>query len=544
MFGSLARAAFWKSMADTPVLARTGAMLKPRTNLLRVETYIRRLKPIEVVTDATSAGHLMAALEAAGRYDIYWSNEHFYRWLSSTATPRATVRPIMAMDRRFVVRVSDQVAPPEKLAFLRRLAGDGRFPGAAVAQARFLAKSGKAQPALDLVRRARDAARRIMGANGLHIVENQIVALERAIAGKPIHRALRRYLGDDDGHLAERTCRFPFERIDIHENGNASVCCSHWTPGYSMGNVMTDGQTALEIYNSPSAIAVRESVLDGSFRFCDHVKCPWIAGDWLPRKEEVQGVNARQAIETGRLAFERPSYVTLAFDASCNLSCPSCRLRLITEKADIQIDKEELIESSIIPLLKNVERLNINPAGELLVSRPLRRLLSRLNRRDFPNLTIEIITNGTLFTPREWAKFPGIHDMVETIRVSTDGATKATFEKLRRGGRWEPFLENMRFLASLREADVIKTLQFSMTYQLDNFREMPDFVGMCRALHPSAHVLFEKLENWGTFSATEYTRKAVHLMTHPLHEEFLSVIRLPKLKIVRPSLDADYAGLL
>jgi hypothetical protein len=52
MFGNLARAGFWKSMAGQPVLARTGAVLKPRTRLLRMETFIRRrLKPREVASD-------------------------------------------------------------------------------------------------------------------------------------------------------------------------------------------------------------------------------------------------------------------------------------------------------------------------------------------------------------------------------------------------------------------------------------------------------------------------------------------------------------
>src|SRR5262249_51525352 len=106
------------------------------------------------------------------------------------------------------------------------------------------------------------------------------------------------------------------------------------------------------------------------------------------------------------------------------------------------------------------------------------------------------------------------------------------------------FIENMRFLAGLRSSNTIKDLQFSMTYQLDNFHEMPDFVDLCRSLHPSSSVIFEKLENWGTFSAGEYTDKAVHIMAHPMHEEFLSIIRLPKLRPSPPSLKADYAGLL
>jgi len=201
--------------------------------------------------------------------------------------------------------------------------------------------------------------------------------------------------------------------------------------------------------------------------------------------------------------------------------------------------------------LKKAKTLNINPAGEIFVSRPLRRLLSRLNSADFPGLRIDMISNGTLFNEREWEKFPGIHDMVASVRISTDGATKATFEKLRRGAEWEPFLDNMRFLAELRKNGAIKSLLFSFTYQLDNFREMPLFVDLTRDIDPMRTVIFEKLENWGTFQPEAYREIAVHHLGHPLHEEFLSVIRHPNLAMTPThvitsagGVSGDYAGLL
>jgi hypothetical protein len=527
------------------MLTRVGARLRPRTRLRQLKTFVRlRLHPIEVKSNAADAGQVVAALQAADRGDLYWSNEFFYRWLNAIERPTVQATAIIAMNRRFTVRIESSVGSTTKELLLRRLAADGRFPGAGIALARWLAKTTTLDQALSVAESALAATNRSGGIFGIHILENQITALKRTIVGKPLHHALRRYLGDDDGYMRERTCPFPFERVDLQENGNTSVCCAQWMPGFSIGNVMTDGMTASQIYNSPNAQSARQSVLDGSFRYCDEVKCPWISGDRLPRKEEVEGRNVRKAIEHGDLTFEHPSYVILAFDASCNLSCPSCRVHVITEKAAMQIEKEELIESSIMPLLRNADRLNIDPAGELFVSRPLRRLLSKLNRRDFPNLKIEIITNGTLFTPREWAKFPGIHDMVESVRVSMDGASKPTFEKLRRGARWEPFVENMKFLASLRQNRIISLLQFAMTYQLDNFREMPAFVDICRSFDPVSLVNFEKLENWGTFATEDYARKAVHLATHPLHEEFLSIIRNPKLLPQPALLTADYVGLI
>jgi hypothetical protein len=537
-----------------PTLGWVGSIVKPRTRYHRARAFIQtrmalaeafvraRLKPLEVASEAADVGQLIAGLKSADKFDVYWSNEYFYRWLTSVSGAREDSGPITATGRRFVIRTAPAVDTATKQKFLIHLARDGWFPGATVALARCMGRDGKLTEALVLAKKGLAAANRVGAKSNIHVLANQITALERTVAGKPIHRALRRYLGDDDKYLNERTCPLPFEHLEIQENGNATVCCGYWTPEFSMGNVMK--RAASEFYNSEQAISIRQSVLDGSFRHCDLVKCAWISGDRLPRKEEVEGRNARRAVETGQLQFERPTKMVLAFDASCNLSCPSCRVRIITEKAPLQIEKEEVIENSILPLLHDMECLNLDPAGELFVSRPLRRLLSKLNRRDFPNLKLEIITNGTLFTPREWVKFPGIHDMIESIRVSTDGATKATFEKLRRGARWEPFLENMRFLARLRQDNVFRLLQFSMTYQLDNFREMPAFVDFCASLDPLSRVVFEKLENLATFAPKEYLRRAVHYAAHPLHSEFLAIIRDPKLRPNRPQLMVDYAGLL
>lgn len=86
-------------------------------------------------------------------------------------------------------------------------------------------------------------------------------------------------------------------------------------------------------------------------------------------------------------------------------------------------------------LLLGVYRVHGNSGGQWLVSRPLRRLLSRLST-EFPNLHLSIISSDTLFNERERSKFQGIHDLTDSFRISTDAACKETFEKLRRGAKW------------------------------------------------------------------------------------------------------------
>ena len=107
------------------------------------------------------------------------------------------------------------------------------------------------------------------------------------------------------------------------------------------------------------------------------------------------------------------------------------------------------------PLLPTLRVLNLNPAGELFGSRPSRKLLGLINEERCPDLLLDIISNGTLFSEEEWNKFPGIHGKIRSVRISTDAACKETFETLRRLGKYDVFCANMRFLRGLRDRGVI-----------------------------------------------------------------------------------------
>src|SRR5713226_1589645 len=69
---------------------------------------------IAVASHPDSVHHLVSALEACARHDIYWSNEHFYRWLQhapgrnagwlSTFACRPKELNVEAAGCRFVIR--------------------------------------------------------------------------------------------------------------------------------------------------------------------------------------------------------------------------------------------------------------------------------------------------------------------------------------------------------------------------------------------------------------------------------------------------------
>jgi MoaA/NifB/PqqE/SkfB family radical SAM enzyme len=356
--------------------------------------------------------------------------------------------------------------------------------------------------------------------------------------GKSVPPRLEKFAGDDNGYLRQFVCPLPFERFDIGPDGQVLVCCGHWLPTH-IGNFMT--QPVQDVLNSPTAKAIRQSVTDGSYKYCNHLECGTMAQDTLPRRDELQRhPRVRKAISEVNYEVDGINEIMFAFDQTCNLSCPSCRTHVITEKASQSIEKARAVEEKLLPLLSGLHTLHINPAGELFGSKPSRKLLELINDERCPNLHLDIISNGTLFSREEWNKFPGIHNKVRSVRISIDAARKETFEKLRRLGKYDIFVRNMRFLRELRLAGVIRELKFSFTYQLDNFREMKEFVHFCEEMCADL-AIFERLQNIA-FTEEEFHRKAIHFPEHPLHCEFIAVIKDPVFRTTRVWHDFDYAG--
>lgn len=495
---------------------------------------------------ATEPGEtaLLSGLRALTRHDLFVAVDGLYRWLR--ATPAGASLAPAGDGKGAVLCLGGTDALTSRFADLEALAGialqspsgGGLFAEAAILSlARldsFASRYAQAQERLLTL-----AARPSADPRWAHLVHDTLFALDCRLREVPLPAALEHLVGDDPGYLKQRICAQPFKRFDIQPDGDVLVCCHHWLPT-RIGNIYLD--TPDGILNSPTVRDIRGSMLDGSFKYCRLSHCSLALTDSLDVKHRSIDPVAQWAAETGSTKVEHAHSVVVAFDQSCNLSCPSCRSGIITDKGPIRDVKVEAADTVILPLLRRARQVLINSAGEVLASKPSRHILARLNRREFPELEVDIISNGVLFGPGEWEKFPGIHDMIGYVRISVDAATQETFERLRRGGQYDRFCRNMAFLADLRRQGIIPRLAMSFTYQADNFREMPAFVEWCRR-HAVDYVTFEKLENIA-FPAEVYRRKAVHFPDHPDYEEFRNLLSHPLLAdpIVHIDLPPDIAA--
>ncbi|MES9996759.1 SPASM domain-containing protein [Desulfovibrio aminophilus] len=363
-------------------------------------------------------------------------------------------------------------------------------------------------------------------------------ALNSIVNGEEVPLRLKKFIGHDNGYLKNFICQEPFRRFDVGPCGDVLLCCGHWLPR-SIGNFERDD--ILSILNSPLALKIRKSVTDGTYKYCNHLECSALIQEYLPSRETVKDKLILHALETGDFTVPHLDNLMFAYDRSCNLSCPSCRNERYIVSGDAAKLMTKSVRERLIPLLRHVRVLNLNPAGELFASKSCRNIMRALESKECSHIKLDIISNGTLFSERVWARFPGIHDKIRSVRISTDSCTKSGFEKLRRGANWEIFLQNITFLSELRRKGVIPQLKFSFTYQRDNFREIPSFVDFCTSFGAD-FVIFERLQNLGTFTQEQFCERAVHRPDHPLHAEFLAIISDKRLSDIRTWNDFDYHG--
>ena len=335
------------------------------------------------------------------------------------------------------------------------------------------------------------------------------------------YRARQLANGDDGYDLRDHVCLKPFEQIDVLE-GSTHLCCASWLHK-SIGNLAT--QSHEDVWTSDSAEAIRQSVLDGSYRYCNKVACPDIPRRALTKKSDLAHDPWWQnVIENHVGKIDRaPVRVNLAYDRHCNLSCPSCRETLITSNDQVRDRLDQITQKNVFPLLRNAHEAFVTGSGDPFASRTFRKMLQWVTDETCPDLKIILMTNGMLFTEKEWAKFPNLVGKVKIIKISMDGASKESHEKLRRGSKWDVMMHNVPFAGSLVAKGEIDAMELVFVVQQENFHEMSAFVDLAKRVGATS-VYFERITNWGTFSQEEYARKAVFSPTHSEHAAFLTAM--------------------
>jgi len=352
-------------------------------------------------------------------------------------------------------------------------------------------------------------------------------------------------------------CKQPFTHFEVKEDGKVHLCCPSYLP-YVPGNI--NEKSIEEIWNGEPALELRRSILNGEYNYCSRVTCPAIQNNTLKKVDYIIDITKKypDLISDGKIGFDEikvitkvynegidkltdeelkiplPTHINLSEDKSCNLHCPSCRVKKIMYKSGTKFNRaknlnDKLVEAFLTTPTDRFFTINCCGSGDPFASKIYRNMLYNINGNDFPNLKIDIQTNGLLFTKTMWNKLHKIHNNLRRCEISFDAGTKETYEqKTRLGGNWDILLKNCDFLDNKSKDFIQFNIKYHYVVQVTNYKEMP----ICIKLILDRFQNFEKIQfvlvnDWNTWSKEEFESQCMWKTTHPEHEQFLEVLRDP-----------------
>lgn len=177
----------------------------------------------------------------------------------------------------------------------------------------------------------------------------------------------------------------------------------------------------------------------------------------------------RDASLSGRRRLA-PDGLWIAVTENCNFKCIGCWREGLFKKTYLSHDElRKMLASSTGQAYSYISFTN----GEAFLHPQLCDLIE-MAREYHPNAVIDLISNGSIPPKGRFAKAVA---MVDDFGMSIDGATKETYESIRRGGNFEKFLDNVREVVAIRKAaGKPGGLSFSFTAITRNIGELPDVV--------------------------------------------------------------------
>ena len=322
----------------------------------------------------------------------------------------------------------------------------------------------------------------------------------------------------------EHICTLPFETFEVGSNGDVYCCCPNWNNFYSIGNIFSDNYE--EIWNSERVKELRKKILNKDYSLCDKNSCPYCKRQLFPlSKRTLKKSFWKKDHPSFQIHMKKsPVSVKLGYDSECNIACKMCRDKIIC------LSDEELelfnsrIDSLLIPLLNDVQVLEVNVKGDPFASRHSRLLAEKVAKK-YKHIKFDFQTNGILCTENMLKQLKISLDRIYAIRVSIHAATAETYSKIVQNGEkfFPVILENFKFLSLAREKH---SFMFFLHFVVSavNYKEIPDFIRM--AEHFGARPFFWELRQV-QYNYTALDNDFIVEPDHPLHEDLKKVLRNP-----------------
>ncbi|MBE7704866.1 MAG: hypothetical protein E7Z90_03520 [Cyanobacteria bacterium SIG29] len=297
-----------------------------------------------------------------------------------------------------------------------------------------------------------------------------------------------------------KVCYMPFYMAEISEDGNVYPCCPRFVDFFSFGNLLKNDFQ--EVWLSEKANLFREKILNNDYSLCNKDMC---ISSVFKEKELV----LHQWNENRNCKFLR-----LAYDTVCNVACKTCRDEIKVTFSG----KQEEITKKIIPLLDNVEIIQLSVAGDVFASKNGIDFIKFVTN-NYPKILFEIDTNGILLTKNLYEEL-NLRGKIKDIRISIPGATQKTYNKIVCKGNFSAVMENLKFIAEEKKNGYISSIFINMVIAKYNYKEMAKMAKIAQKFN--VNVNYTCYQPWEhTTLAKKYKELAVFEKDNPLYKDFL-----------------------
>lgn len=299
-------------------------------------------------------------------------------------------------------------------------------------------------------------------------------------------------------------CKDPFDGCSIDRFGNVFVCTCDGKLPVSVGHIL-DFQSLEQIWNNSIAKSLQQTILDGSFCYCDVNTCGILYSS-TTADEYFQHTTCKE--------------IFLNIDESCNLQCPSCRDNLIyIKKGKDYADKKTWVDHfhNLVKNYSGALDLYTSGNGDPFASEIYQEFLNTCQLKH--NQKFNFLTNGLLLKQRISSN-PYLIENTNTIMISIDAGSEVVYEDVRRPGKWSRLIENLDYLHELANNHSINA-QLNFVIQRANYHDIPNFIQLADRYNFRTH--YALLEDWRTFGGVFYKNNAVHLPDHPEHHQWLDI---------------------
>lgn len=311
-------------------------------------------------------------------------------------------------------------------------------------------------------------------------------------------------------------CSRPFEFMFVTRSFDERDVPMIWPCGWV--NVANAEDTDLtkysveEIWHSATFEKVRESIRDGSFRYCNCHSCPFISNNSLEEYDEEEFIKKT-------IPQKYPLSFDLAYDRTCNHACPSCRQEIYKSSPKV-LEENKIIEEKLLPYLNKAKVIDSNGQGDFFASKANLGIFKKLQPEN-KDLEIIIETNGTLFDEAHWSQIEHLSKYFLNVNITPNSFDRKTYAYLNGGfDLLDRLEENLLFVKSLREKGDIDKFTLITVVQDTNVKEIPSFIKKCFDVYNADQVTVRPIYKWNFLTEEEFWFKNVANPLHPYYQYY------------------------